>query len=143
MRNSTTGLLIACLCILFSCRDRDRDRDRVNIRRGCYQIISVTKTPSADFKTIYDYALPVFEFRKGGKLCITPDFSFGYFKDSLFSYKLKDGYLYLKGQHIKHKIVCEPYTSGNKHSYELYLDSEQITIIQISEANNTRNKSNN
>ena len=125
IKNSTTGLLIVCLCLIFSCSDRDA------IRPGVYKISSVTKAPSADFKAIYDSALPVFEFRKGGTLCVYPDFNFGYFKDSLFSYKLKDGYLYLKGQHKKHKIVCEPNTNGDKHRYELYLASELIIKMTI------------
>jgi hypothetical protein len=125
MKNCTTGLLIACLCLLSSCRNRD------TIRPGNYQISGITKTPLADFKIIYDCVLPVFEFRKGGTLCVFPDFNFGYFKDSLFTYKLKGGYLHLNGQHIKHKIVCEPYTIGNKHCYELFLDSELIIKIFI------------
>jgi hypothetical protein len=70
MKNCTTGLLIACLCLLSSCRNRD------TVRPGNYQISGITKTPLADFKIIYDCVLPVFEFRKGGTLCVFPDFNF-------------------------------------------------------------------
>ena len=127
MKKNFVAVAIISLCLLLSCIDRHP------VKPGSYTILDIQGTKDADLGKILSYPLPVFQFRNKGKLCITPDFNFGYFKDSLFSYKLKDGYLYLKGQHIKHKIICEPDTIGNKHNYELYLDSEQIIKITIIE----------
>lgn len=103
------------------------------ITPGQYKVMGVKLTPeitATEVKSIFD-SMPVFTFLKGRKVNIKPDFSFGYFRDSLFTYKLKDGYLYLKSKNSEHKIMCEPHTESEKPSFELYLDTKCIMQIQI------------
>lgn len=105
-----------------------------HVELGQYKVMGVKLTSetkvNGQAESIFK-SMPVFTFKKGKEVEIKPDFSFGYFKDTLFTYKLKDGYLYLKGKNIEHKIMCESYLEGERPSYELYLGTKYVTQIRI------------
>lgn len=105
--------------------DRWRTED---VKPGIYNVHDLKRTEEGmDISIKY---LPVFYFAEEGKVKITPDFDFGYFKDSLFNYKLEDGYLYLYGDNIEHKIVCN--TVGMDH-FDFFVNSKYISRVGVSE----------
>lgn len=116
--------ILLLLLLLAACKEHV-------VSPGQYKIVSVKIASETDYeqvKPIFN-SMPVFTFKEGEVVDIKPDFSFGYFKDSLFTYKLKDGYLYLKGKNTEHKIKFD---SKNKWLlYELYLETKYFTQISI------------
>lgn len=105
--------------------DRWRTED---IKPGKYNVHDLTSTEEGMERSIK--YLPTFYFAEEGKVKITPDFDFGYFKDSLFNYKLEDGYLYLYGDNIDHKIVCN---TVSMDKFDFFVDSKYISRVGVSE----------
>ena len=123
-------ITLCCVFLFISCDQGDP------IKSGKYQIISF-RVPKDKIDQMHTMTkqLPVFEFSNRRRVKITPDFEFGYFKDSLFKYKLnlEERYLYLYGDNIEHKISCEFTSSSERHSYKLNLNTKNIISIDIIE----------
>lgn len=123
-RKKSLLYVVVLMPMLCSCQQKA-------IAPGCYQVVGFQFNQSVDngFMTA---PMPVFDFRKQRTLVITPDFPDGYFQDSVFTYRIKDGYLELKGETTSHRLVFEKMADGSAGpAFQLFINSDKIRIITI------------
>ncbi len=103
---------------------------RGSIPAGKYQIMSVqfNTSPPPGF---YQSAMPVFDFQEDRTLLLSADLPGGYFEDTVFKYRLKDGFLELKGQNSSFCLICEPDNTADRPSIQLFMNSEWIRTITL------------
>ena len=96
---------------------------------GSYVIFGYQKTKKA-LKDSINLELPTtFDFSEN-RVRIYPDFSFGYFKDSVYSYEIQEHYLLLKS---KKDIKEIEFQRVGEKMIDLFIDHpylKQITIIK-------------
>ena len=99
---------------------------------GNYSIMSYGLTDKAAAENItFQGPHPVFTFRKDGTVRIFPDFSFGYFKDSVYTYTCTDKELKLVGKTVTLNIPITEYKPASRESYRLKPDSKYLREIFI------------
>ena len=94
---------------------------------GNYEIIDIqTESPDILNKTMH--SLPSFHF-SGNMLKVCNGDLAGFFTDSIYSYWLKDGYMYLQSDSQKHQIAIEPNYLDN--IFKLWIINNGIKLIHI------------
>lgn len=122
------------ILLVTSCR-------RESIPAGKYQIMSVQFNTSSPPSGFYQTAMPVFDFREDRMLQLSADLPGGYFSDTVFKYRLRDGSLELKGKKSSYCLICEPDYTADRPSIQLFIDTEWIRTITLYKVEDDSEKS--
>lgn len=73
---------------------------------GRYEVFGYRITPKAIEKKVNLKQVPTFYFLEN-QVKVSPDFSFGYFKDSIYNYEIKNDTIFLYGKNSNFSIKYE------------------------------------
>lgn len=127
--------LIIFLTII-SCNNSKKSKEFINeddivqsnqIYDGTFQTAGYTITEKTIRDSIKINNRPIFYFSEKS-VKIYPDFDFGYFKDSVYNYKIKDHHLVLTS---KNEIKDIEFKEEGENSLKLFIDHPYLKFITL------------